>query len=67
MQLVNRHVYLFVVTIEQREETGLGASRTLDASEAEVIACPLDVAQIPKKFLSMMVLAPLRCSGITSR
>jgi len=42
---------LVVVTIKEGKERGLGAGRALDATEAEVVACARQVAQVPEKLL----------------
>ena len=42
---------LLVIPIEKSEEASLSASRTLYSSESEIIACTLDVPQIPQELL----------------
>lgn len=42
---------LLVVAVKQGEERGLRSGRALDATEAEVVLCPPEVAQIPQELL----------------
>lgn len=37
-----------MVPVEEGEEGGLGASRTFDAAEAEVVTGALEVAEVPE-------------------
>lgn len=43
--------YLFVISIKKIQETRLGAGRSLDTSKSKVVACTLDIPQIPQEFL----------------
>lgn len=49
VHVLNTH--LVMVTVKQSEEAGLRARRALDTTEAEIVSCALDVAQIPEEFL----------------
>lgn len=49
VQVLNTH--LVMVTVKQSKEASLRARRALDTTEAEIVSCALDVAQIPEQFL----------------
>ena len=44
--------HLVVVAVEEGQEARLGARGPLDASEANVVARPFDVAKVPQELLS---------------
>ncbi len=48
-QVLNTH--LVMVTVKQSQEASLRACRALDTTEAEIVSCALDVAQIPEELL----------------
>lgn len=40
-----------MVTLEEGKERRLGTGGSLDATETDVVACALDVAQVPEELL----------------
>lgn len=40
-----------MVTIKESQERALGTGRSLDTAETEIVACALEVAQIPQQLL----------------
>ena len=43
--------HLVVITIKQCQEARLRSSGAFDATEAQIVPSPLDIAEIPEQFL----------------